>query len=380
MTKSQPTGLSADSMPEISEYSSAYDGYARLSPAFIEPIFEDPYRCPVSTPTISRQHSTAHLRNTPGPYIAFTSMNRSLQIPNSITAPKQSKYRTGKTRPIAKPQKKNFDCYFVSKINKNAHIDAQTHGTTWLSSLCAQPVDEIFGKYKRKSEVNNLVRQPCRSRNSTPGEKALITAWSSNASNRGTASVMSRSTKSGYIANSRKQSRNSYVEPNLRMVGFDSDPDKFVNNVGFALVPVSSPTNYDMDDVTMTSSRDSPVFQKVFRNPNQHTNVPEAYGVVNTYYEQYQRDKRFPEIRNRKSTLSPSRKRIPPEAKEQVTTSLTYPLKQELEESPMHIVTIGQALGNGQEPVKTSVPVPRSCGYRLPKALSMSLPELQGTG
>ncbi|KAL4233483.1 hypothetical protein ACF0H5_008164 [Mactra antiquata] len=380
MTKSQETGLSVDNMPEIPDYSANYDGYARLSPAFIEPVFEDPYRCPVSTPTVSRQHSSTNFRHTQGPFIAFTSLNRSLQIPNHISTPKHSKYRNVKTRPVAKPQKKNFDCYFVKNVDKNIHIDAQTHGSTWLNTLCAQPVDEIFGKYKRKSEVNYLSRQTPRSKNSTPGEKALMSAWSSNASNRGTPSVMSKSNKSIPLTASRKSSKSVFVEPNVRAVGFDPDPDRFVNNIGFALVPVPSPTGYDTDDATftMTSSRDSPVFQRVFRN--NYTNQPNDAVINNTYYEPYQRDKRFPEIRRRKSALSPTRRRIPQEAKEAVSTSVTNLVKQDLEESPIHIVTIGQAFRNSPEPIKSTLPVSRQCSYRLPKSLSMSLPELHGAG
>ena len=49
----------------------------------------------------------------------------------------------------------------------------------WLRALCAQPVDEILGKYRRRTEVHRAQLNMARAC-STPGEKSLITAWESN--------------------------------------------------------------------------------------------------------------------------------------------------------------------------------------------------------
>ncbi|XP_045196692.2 uncharacterized protein LOC123551669 [Mercenaria mercenaria] len=352
-----------------------YDGFSRLSPQGIYPGFEDPYRCPVSTPTVNRRQNFKSPNHQP-PFMTFTSMNRSLQIPNNISVPKYKSKYTKSSRPTAKAQNKNFDCYFVRNIDKTVHIDAQTQ-STWLSTLCAQPVDEIFTKYKRKSEGVKISQQVSRSGNSTPGEKALLSAWSSNASNRRSYSGMSKSTKSVHTKTTARSSRTSFVDPNLRIQGFDSDHDRMSTNVGFALLP-ASPTSYDGDDTTV-SSRASPLFHKVFRN-HVNQNSADHVGHVNTnVYAQYQRDKRFPEIRPRKSALSPTRKRIVSDSKETHSMSMTYPTNPyDLEESPMHIVQLGHGLH--EKPTSAKATVQNECPYRLPKALSMSLPELQGTG
>lgn len=360
-----------------------YDSFSRLSPHGVDFNSEDPYRCPVSTPTVNGRHN--HVKSQPHqpPFIAFTSMNHSLQIPKNISSPKySSKYRNSKSgRATTKPQKKNFDCYFVKQVDKTVHIDAQTR-STWLSSLCAQPVEEIFHKYKRKSERTNMTRQISRSGNSTPGEKALLSAWSSNASNRGAPSVVSRYSKSIHNTTTPRSSRTSFAEQNLRVHGHDSETERMPKNISFALRPVTPATSFDVDDTTVSSSG-SPMFHKVFRN-NLNQNSADSYGIVDsnvTVHAQHQSDKRFPELRPRKSTFSPTRKRVISDSRDTNSLSLTYPAKPyDLCESPMHIVSIGQ--GNReipQSPKATTAQI--TCSYRLPKrALSMSLPELQGTG
>jgi hypothetical protein len=279
---------------------------------------------------------------------------------------------------MAKAQKKNFDCYFVRKIDKTLHIDAQTH-STWLSSLCAQPVDEIFTKYKRKSEANNGTQHVTRSNNSTPGEKALLSAWSSNASNRGTHSVASKHTKSVYTSTASRNSRTSFTDPNLRIYGYEPEMERIPTNVSFALMPSTPTSSSDADDITV-SSRGSPLFQKVFKNNMLHNSVDHV-GNTNLYT-QYQRDKRFPEIRPRKSTSSPTRKRIVSDSKELTGMSLNYNKKHyDLEESPMQIVCFGQTpRENLEQPTSSKATISKECPYRLPKELSTSLPELQGAG
>ena len=366
-----------DDVMEVPDYD--YDAFARLSPTVIDTNIEDPYRCPVSTPTVNRRASLKS-RNFQPPFITYTSLNRSLQIPNNISAPKNSsKYKFMKAnRPVAKAQKKNFDCYFVRKVDKSVHIDAQTH-STWLSSLCAQPVNEIFTKYKRKSEANKG-SQVARNNNSTPGEKALMTAWSSNTSNRGTHSVASKYSKSVHTSTASRSSRTSLIDPNLRVYGYEPEMERMPTNVSFALMPSTPTSCYDADDTTVSSSRASPLFQKVFKNNIYQSSVDQTANT--NVYTQYQRDKRFPEIRPRKSTSSPTRKRIVSDSKESPSVSTSYNKKHyELEESPMQIVCFGQTpRENSEQPTVPKATAAKECPYRLPKALSSSLPELQGAG
>ena len=48
----------------------------------------------------------------------------------------------------------------------------------WLRALCAQPVDEILGKYRRRTDLHSTQLTMVRSC-STPGERSLVNAWES---------------------------------------------------------------------------------------------------------------------------------------------------------------------------------------------------------
>lgn len=353
----------------------------------IEYPVDEVYRCPVSTPTVGRRPGYYKMQNPIQPFIAFTSMNHSLQIPRDISAPKHSEYKMSKSRRVvAKPQKKNFDCYFVNRGDKSVTSDNQVK-STWLNTLCAQPVDEIFGKYKRRSEASRRHVQT-RVRNSTPGEKALVSGWSSNASNRGSPS-RSKSHRSMQTSQSRN-SRLSSIDPSFRV--YEPDPERGNGNHGFALLPVGSPTQNDCDETL--SPRSSPLFQKVFKHSGSYNIVAPYNGVMSStasvdssIYEPYQRDKRFPEIRPRKSSVSPTRKIVHSDVREfreerpTSETVTTSSMTQELQESPIHIVSIGKLdnVDKMESETITRITLSGKCAYRLPKqhALSMSLLELQ---
>ncbi|XP_052811148.1 uncharacterized protein LOC128238881 [Mya arenaria] len=333
------------------------------------------YRCPVSTPTLTRRPSVKSSIKSQ-PFISFTSLNHSLKVPNNFSS-KHPVYRSKK--PLAKPQRKNFDCYFVNTIEKTVHIDAQTQ-STWLSSLCSQPVDEIFGKYKRKSEASRS-RPPTTGRSTTPGEKALFTAWSSNASNRGSPTALTRCSMQGRSAPSRA-SRMSSVDHG---VDYDIDRTFVRSSAGFALMPVT-PTNLDGDETPPSPS--TPLFHGVFKNSNNTSSVYSSNADA-TAYEPYQRDKRFPDIKPRKSTFSPTRKRIPPSesGQDQYTGVHTASMaaSRELQESPMQIVSINRMMRDAKQMEDNEQgnlpPLPNGVSYRLPKrSLTMSLPELHGKG
>ena len=362
----------------------------RLSPS----VTDVNYRCPVSTPTLTRRHSMRENgRDNSHQYhhhfVSFTAGSRTPRVSNTPSAKYVGyKMSSPSKRPQTKPQKKNFDCYFVNKIDRTVHIDAQTH-STWLSTLCAQPVDEIFGKYKRKTDALRQ-RLPTRGRNSTPGEMALQTAWSSNASCRDAPIAVSRASTSRFSAPTRN-SRTSYNDQSLKLYTVDEDTDTGVtSSSSFALLPVTpiSPTNFNEDE--LLSPRASPLFQRVFR-PNHSYN--ETVCNVFTYpqttdsvtIEPFQRDKRFPEIKPRRSTLSPTRKRIHvAHTNNDVNDALNASTSSNnMHDSAIQIVSVHKLpKGTPVAPVtatKTSSPTEEPISYRLPKhPLSMSLPELQG--
>lgn len=303
---------------------------------------DEPYRCPVSTPTATRRPSIQP-RNQNLPYPPSTNFSRTILIPKHISSMKQADNRSSLDWRPAKPQKKNFDFYFTSKGDKSVTIDAQTQ-STWLSALCSQPVDEILGKYKRKTETMYLRTHTSKNPNTTPGERALISAWSTFTSNR-ISSVMSRSSRSVNLTTERS-SHGSGVDLNLRVHGFDSDPDRIMMHTSFALIPMPA-INKDIDENSLSSG--SPLSHKVFSKNNEESvkYIGGEYGFKNSStYEPYQRDKRFPDIRQRKTTLSPTRKRIYSEQKEILSTTC---VKQDLHESPMQIISIGQDAENKQD-------------------------------
>ena len=350
----------------------------RFSPAGLEGPLE-PYRCPVSTPAGTRRNSR---KSNPNPYVAYTNLNRSMQIPTSSSLSKQSNTRyLYKRRPVANAQTKNFDCYYVNKIKKEAYIDSQTNPSTWLNSLCSQPVDEIFTKYKRKSEATEMVKNSAKTRNvSTPGEKALITAWSSNTSQRGPYFPQSPSTiKSMFSATSRNSKYSVY--DNTRLYGYDAESDHASTTIQapiFALMPV--PMSPQREEQLFFTPRESymasPEMIKLSKTQNEHNLIHESSLLFDSkMYEPYQRDRRFPEMKVRQRSVTPTRKRV---SSEPGGTNLSLPSssRQELQESAIHIISIGQIFDNKEAPV--SKPVHRTCSYRLPKTMSTSLPELQG--
>ena len=355
-----------------------YDDDENLPPGYIG---DEVYRCPVSTPTVSRRPGSNGQRSLQ-PFITFTSMNRSLNMPTNISEPKHNLYKQYK-RPVAKAQRKNFDCYFVNRNVRPAQFDAKTKAT-WLNTLCAQPVSEIFGKYKRRSEASRQEFNP-KLRNSTPGEKALVSGWSSNASSRGSP-TRSRSTRS--LTSHSHNSQVSSMDPNQRVVVFEGDSTKY-GQPGLALLPyATTSTTYDGETESM-SPRSSPLFQKVFRSAGPQSNVIPLHGVVSSstsvdssIYEPFQRDKRFPDIRARKATFSPKRKVVPSHGKHTPTDMTSPSATQELQESPIHIVSIEKLSTTPRSGAKNvrRITFSGKCSYRLPKQnLSKALPVLEST-
>ncbi|OWF46854.1 uncharacterized protein LOC110455122 [Mizuhopecten yessoensis] len=154
------------------------DDVFRLSPV---PADGSLYKCPVSTPMYEAKRPLHHVKIPES--LKFVSIDCS-QIENT---PRHTIHRPGTKvsskfkSPFRHARKKNFDYYYVDK--KFQTKLSGFSNTTWLKSLCSQPVDEIFGKY-RPNATPSASRQPSEgrvSRNfSTPGEMAIKEAWEVN--------------------------------------------------------------------------------------------------------------------------------------------------------------------------------------------------------
>ncbi|XP_048240036.1 uncharacterized protein LOC124127400 isoform X1 [Haliotis rufescens] len=131
----------------------------------------DFYRCPVSTPANNSKRPLEDydpITNTIAP---------ELHEKKSVIGFSRPSVSRNRTRDVQKPMRKNVEYYFVDK-HVQQHEAKQTN-TFWLQSLCAQPVTEILGKYRRKSDFQRT-RYMWSKTFSTPGERALLEAWSTN--------------------------------------------------------------------------------------------------------------------------------------------------------------------------------------------------------
>ncbi|GFO42164.1 hypothetical protein PoB_006866900 [Plakobranchus ocellatus] len=132
------------------------------------------YRCPVSTPA-NFVHCTGKIRRTKPLHDVIRSTQPSL--PTNGRGKLHRSKLTALTR-ASRPQRtvprtgRGIDFYFVDPHENQR--EEQVTNTHWLKALCAQPVEEILGKYRRRTQVS-MVRM-C----STPGERSLLNAWESN--------------------------------------------------------------------------------------------------------------------------------------------------------------------------------------------------------
>ncbi|KAL3883120.1 hypothetical protein ACJMK2_029413 [Sinanodonta woodiana] len=243
------------------------------------------YRCPVSTPANSR-------RPVPQKYVNIPDAGRySFSIPANAYVSKHvmTKRKPNQQRkPVKNIRQRSFDYYYVKKKDVGLGTVANT---SWLNSLCSQPVVEIFTKYKRRFEAEKI-QANFEWSSSTPGEIAIQHAWTSNSSNR---SIESRSDRMLTSADSKDYSKRLL---NRETVSEYSMPPQF------ALLPVS-PSSKVTD-----SSYDKPRARSHAHISNNHLKKPTARMplngvklamVDNAYYDQFQRDdKRFPFAQVRK--------------------------------------------------------------------------------
>ncbi|XP_067676169.1 uncharacterized protein [Haliotis asinina] len=157
----------------------------------------DFYRCPVSTPATNSKRPLDDydpITNTIAP---------ALHERKSVIGFSRPSVSRSRTSDVQKPVRKNVEYYFVDKhVQKH---EAEQTNTFWLQSLCAQPVTEILGKYRRKSDFQRT-RYMWSKTFSTPGERALLQAWSTNttAPHRASTSMGSRTPASQILTFSRE--------------------------------------------------------------------------------------------------------------------------------------------------------------------------------
>ena len=171
---------------------------------------EPPFKCPVSTPLNGRRPTQN------GQHLQFVSVDCS----HLQTAPKQNIHGVlsnvgGKKMPVRKfinkqVRKRNLDYYYVDKTFQNKMSNYTN--SSWLKGLCAQPVGEIFYKYRHDQPMKRVHDENRVRSFKTPGELAIMEAWESNSSKRGS-SALSRNSR--FSKNSQSTIRTRTISPNL---------------------------------------------------------------------------------------------------------------------------------------------------------------------
>ncbi|XP_041354273.1 uncharacterized protein LOC121372077 [Gigantopelta aegis] len=161
----------SEPLPDVN----SYGGYEELvSLVTRSPTSQGPYRCPVSTPSNSRRPDVKARRrlvqNSPPP---LQRLDHKAFIVRSLG---MGRRRSRESRGSGSPQK-NVGYYFVDKSFQTQ--EAALTNSFWLKSLCAQPVEEILGKYRRKSDFQRTKLLWSKTF-STPGEQAILSAWETN--------------------------------------------------------------------------------------------------------------------------------------------------------------------------------------------------------
>lgn len=261
------------------------DDLFRLSPVLPDgPV----YRCPVSTPLNTTKRPLQQVKLPES--LKFVSIDCSqVEVENPLN---HGVHRSGtkvsikQKSPFRPARKKNFDYYYVDKQFQRK-LSEYTN-TTWLKSLCSQPVDEIFGKY-RPSATSRQTSDGRLSRNfSTPGELAIRDAWEVNSLKR-VGSGMSRASR--LSKNSQLTERT--VSPNFTIVSrpYVRPPSDRVDSRVDAVPHPPSPGN--TEDNSRVPSRGSFYITREYDDLDLHPYVN------NTAYDSYQRkerDRKLPDI------------------------------------------------------------------------------------
>ena len=281
-----------------------------MEPHTVEEVFRaspEPgsyYRCPVSTPL----HASKRPRQKIPESLTFVSLDFSKveesRKPNLLN----------RGMPAGKkllPRRKNMDYYYIDKKFQK-RIAAQSN-TTWLRSLCAQPVDEIFVKYRQLSEVKQQQQSAMltRSYTTTPGEQAIMDAWETNSTKR-QQSACSRSSLNSRATEATVSPQLTVVSKPYRKVQSNTEHGQRPNSradissqqspggSGFQTPVVSRSTPVcDSPLMVQKPSRDSSLESLCLIPVPDKTSNDAAPTVDNDYYDQFKRQSpKLPNVYN----------------------------------------------------------------------------------
>ena len=153
---------------------SGYGGYEELvSLVTHSPTPQAAYRCPVSTPSNVRRSDVQMRIKSDRTSPPIQRLDHKAFI---VRTSGMGRRRSRDSRE-SKSSQKSVGYYFVDKGLQNQ--EAALTNSFWLKSLCAQPVEEILGKYRRKSDFQRTKIMWAKTF-STPGEQAILSAWETN--------------------------------------------------------------------------------------------------------------------------------------------------------------------------------------------------------
>lgn len=171
----------------------------------------DTYRCPVSSPNAAVEAPRPIANSQLG---FMTDRASPLQRGSLLVTYKTRHRNVGKLGSLMTPRSRNMDYYYVNSQSQS-NADKQI-ASPWVNSLCAQPVEEIFGKYKKQFEMQRM-KQLWTKTFTTPGEKALLDVWMKNeskkSSNQKTESRKTKSSASFSSKSDRKSLHKSSTSP-----------------------------------------------------------------------------------------------------------------------------------------------------------------------
>ncbi|XP_062596460.1 uncharacterized protein LOC134257902 isoform X2 [Saccostrea cucullata] len=251
------------------------------------------YRCPVSTPLHGKRPTPQKIPES----VTFVSLDFS-QVKSS---PKQNVYKGMPAGKKVVPRRKNMDYYYVDKTFQKRI--ARQSNTSWLKGLCAQPVEEIFTKYRRQSELKRQHTMLTRSF-STPGEKAIVEGWESNSSKR-LNSATSRSSVFSLTTQDTVTPSLEVVSKPYRHHNSEEDVTRSSSRVD-ANQHVTSPgdTPRESGSVFITSSSPAHPPNNISRDSTSlRLNISPVVG--NDFYDQFKRQSsKLPDIHNKKNNYS----------------------------------------------------------------------------
>lgn len=242
------------------------------------------YRCPVSTPLHGKRHNQQKIPES----VTFVSLDFS----KVKSSPKQNVYRGMPAGKKIAPRRKNMDYYYVDKSFQKRI--AKQSNTTWLRGLCAQPVEEIFTKYRKQSEFKRQNTIMTRSF-STPGEKAILEGWESNSSKR-LSSATSRSSLQSLTTQETTTPPLQVVSKPYRQNGSDGDVTRASSRVDanpHLTTPGETPRESGL------AFNDSSPQSRQNKNLRESSSVPLNISptVDDQYYDQFKRQyTRLPDI------------------------------------------------------------------------------------